>query len=416
VSIRRKRIGAIEYYTGKKFDALVSEYELRETMLQIYPADKKLHLISFSSYLSHVSLASRILLAALTGMRDTEHGLLREGCHEIRTDNLLGNIHFLKGETTKTSKDRTAYWVTSPVIEQAIKAATSIALLRKKAAMIYCMHDSLGLEKQFLFPLTSDPWIGGTGPGGLIQNNSVPIKSGSLINMLLNTPNLLSDDLLRITSEDLKNATRMNPDLNMARFRVNEPWKLGWHQFRRTFVCLALDAGVTLPTLSWQLKHSNTNMTLYYGSNYFSFPMDEKLKQEFEKAQLEILLIKFNDLESANYLTAKEINKDSVLRTIRTYDRKSLKKAMLEGKIAIKNTALGVCTNPAPCEYGGWENVTECVKCANGLILKSNQPRLRKMLEIIDGDLAECDSRDILLTQSLDAQKIAILEALNAIN
>lgn len=416
--IQRKKgkvVNAIEYYTGRNFNELVSDHKVREAMLHVIPLDKELRVFDLSSYLSHVAMASRILIAAFTGMRDKEHGLLLGDCHVVRQDDFLGDVHFLKGVTTKTVKDRTAYWVASPAVEQAVKSALSISELRKDAAVLCFKHDACESKKLYLFPLTSEPWIGGRHKKDLLANTSILVKTGALYDRLKYTPNLFPGDFLKITKEDIENAIRMTPDLDLKKFSINALWRLSWHQFRRTFVCLALGSGISLPTVSWQLKHRSILQTLYYGNNYFSMPLDPHLKKEFEIAQLEVLLLKCKELNGEEYITANGIRKDSVLRSIRSFDEKTLAKELKDGRVAIKNTALGVCTNPSPCEYGGWENVSECVNCTNGLILKANKPRVIKMLNIVESDLAQCDEKHFLYSQSLLAQKMAIMEALNAI-
>ncbi|MFZ6638549.1 hypothetical protein ACO0LL_02355 [Undibacterium sp. TC4M20W] len=410
------RTGCVEYYSGKKFHDLTSEYGVHDIMMSTNPPNTILRLASMSSYLTNVGYAARMLIAAFTGMRDKEHVLLRRECHSVREDEMLGAVHFITGSTTKTIKDKSAYWVTSPSVEIAIKAAISISLLREKTAIKYCEYNPTRSNKSYLFPPSSEPWLGyAEASKNLFKDSAISVRFGGIDKMKGSCPHLLPFDLLKITKEDLEEAIRMTPDLNLKKYKIDEPWNLSWHQFRRSFVCNALSAGVTLPALCWQLKHAGPAMTLHYGKNYFSKPLDPELKKEFENAQIEISRIKVKELAGENFVAANGINKNSVLRTLNSYEGDSFKAAILNGSIAIKNTALGVCTNPLPCEFGGWDNVSECVTCAKGLIQKSNQGRMEKMLEIVESDLAECRENDSLLIQSLNAQKNAIVEALYAI-
>lgn len=412
---KRRALSFIETQTGKKFSELAVEYGVKEVMSQVLPKDKNLYICNISSYLSNVSLAAQILIGALTGMRNIEHGLLRKSCHVIRDDEVLGRVHFLIGKTTKTKRDSHAYWITSSATEIAIKAASAISTLRTNSTNTSSDHKTEDDDSSFLFTATSEPWTY-TNRKKSSAKNPIPATLKALSNRLETFPHLLPPQLLNITIEDLEASLRLNPDLDLNKFRVNAPWPLAWHQFRRTLACNAIGDGVSLSSMAWQLKHSRTAMTLHYANNYFSVPMDKSLKKEFEDAQVEISRIKLAEMNSDKYLTAEGINKNSVLRTAKSFNGESFPIAVLDGRINIKNTALGVCTNPSPCEFGGWENVSECVRCANGLIYKANRPRINRMLEIIDADLADCnDVKDFLLIESLNAQKKALVEALNAI-
>lgn len=415
VSNKRKRISIFEYYTAKNFNELAIEYGVRSTMMEVFPGNKKLFITGLSSYFSHVACAAQILIAALTGMRNIEHGLLFKNCLRVREDKLLGRVFFIKGLTTKTMVDRDAYWVTSAMVENAVNAASSISKMRITSAIKYSGYTVSESQKSYLFPPTSEPWVGGSNQKRKFRKNSVPIRFGALRYMLEICIHLLPENLLRITAEDLDIATRITPDLDRNKFRIDAPWPLAWHQLRRTFVCNALSAGVSLSSISWQMKHAGTAMTLHYGANYFCTPIDKRLKKEFEEAQVEFSRIKITELQSEEFVAANRIDKNTVLRTINSFEGNSFKTAVLDGRIAIKATALGICTNPSPCQFGGWENVAECVRCAQGLIKKNNRNRIEKMLEIVETDLSECSEKDLLLSQSLNAQKNAILEALRVI-
>lgn len=412
---KKKRISIFEYYIGKNFNDLAIEYGIRGAIMEVFPAKKKLHIAGLSSYFSHVAFAAQILIAALTGMRNIEHGLLSRNCLKVREDKSLGRVFFISGSTTKTMVDRDANWVTSAMVENAVNAASSISKMRITSAIKYSGYTVSDSQKSFLFPPTSEPWIGGTSQKRKFRENSIPIRFGAMRYIMEKCIHLFPENLLKITAEDLDIAIRITPDLDRNRFQIGEPWPLAWHQLRRTFVCNALSAGVSLSSISWQIKHAGTAMTLHYGANFFCAPIDKRLKKEFEEAQVEFSRIKITELQSEEFVAANRIDKNTVLRTINSFEGNSFKTAVLDGRIAIKATALGICTNPSPCQFGGWENVAECVKCAQGLIKKTNRNKIEKMLEIVETDLSECSEKDLLLSQSLNAQKNAILEALRVI-
>lgn len=84
----------------------------------------------FAKYLSLVQFAGMMDVAAFTLMRIEEVSSLRMNCLVWHDDPVYGRIPLIQAETTKTDPDDEALWITSPSIEPAIRAMTSIAKLR----------------------------------------------------------------------------------------------------------------------------------------------------------------------------------------------------------------------------------------------------------------------------------------------
>lgn len=366
---------------------------------------------TMGTYLRALSLACRLLLAALSGMRKTEHGALRTDCLERRTDALLGEVLLIRGETTKTIRDRSAYWITSAPADRAIEAANSVASLRRYASR-KDPRQSRPPGRPLLFPWCTDPW------GQLAGANTMAVNADAAVSSTLSRDSmgmLFSTEQLRITAEDFAQATRLTPDLDATVFYEGAIWRLSWHQFRRTLVCLALGSGVSLPSLAWQLKHCGVAMTQHYGTNYFNVPADPTLRREFELAQIELLLVHGLELAKDDYVSAAG-KKQVAIQLLTENDERSLLKAAKTGALAFKRTALGVCTNPEPCTYGGWEDVSHCSDCTRALVDRNNQVAIKSFLDVVEADLEACAADDVVLRGSLEAQRNAALKALNAIS
>ena len=417
-SSTRRNIGALEHFSGKQFEAWLDDLQLREPITNlISPAS--LGPRTLGAYLTCVALASRILVCALSGMREQEHRTLERDCHEVRDDSLLGPVHLIRGRTTKTLQQRTAYWVSCSLAETAISAARSISTLRAEYAEKFRELNAHGgaIKTNLLFDRSSDPWFGAMHHAYAANVNPDATKAGGLSNLLESAENQLFDPIqMTITKSDLHQALRLSPDLNREKFLVGKPWPLAWHQFRRTLVCLALGSGVSLPAMAWQLKHAGPAMTMYYGNNYFDLPQDKALGEAFANAQLDMLCIKGGELTSDAYFPTIQGHTHPLIRVLNVADTKTMRKLAREGKVSIRDTAIGVCTNLDPCSYGGWEHITECIECVHALASTRNKGRLTNMADIIDADIAACAKEDVLLKESLEAQRNAVNTALSIID
>jgi hypothetical protein len=415
---KTRYIGALEHCTGKRLQQLAADHGVLELILDlIEPGNRELRVRDLSGYLSHVTLAARILIAALSAMRDKEHGALRVNCYETREDPLLGTVCLLKGRTTKTQQDAAAYWVTSSLAGRAVACALSIANLRADAAEASPKFNTEDVDRDAgnLFGRITDPWTGGIAYNEAATINAEVTVSRIALNRLEQHSKLFDPRQLTLTQEDLAQALRLTPELDPEKFFVGAVWPLAWHQFRRTLVCLALGSGVSLASMAWQLKHAGPAMTQHYGNNYFRIQMDPTLRKEFERTQIEMLLVQGMELTGDDYVPTTGGKKEIVIRLITQSDEKALEKAARDGNLAFKRTALGVCTNPEPCPFGGWEHIAECLGCGNALACRKNKQRIERMIEIVEADLAECGANDTLLRDSLVAQHRAAQEALRVI-
>lgn len=415
---RISRNTALERATGRSFFEHAAQRGVRSVIEKTISRDLQANtsVKTLGVYLGVVSLASRLLLAALSGMRKSEHGGLRMDCLERRTDPLLGEVFLVRGQTTKTIRDNSAYWITSAPAARAIEAAKSISLLREfssrkdpRRKRANRPHAPATLS---LFSWNTDPWSPLVGEETLSINENAVASSGLRQEDIAV---LFDEKQLQISAEDLAQAIRLTPDLDPKIFYEGAIWRPAWHQFRRTLVCLALGGGISLPTLAWQLKHCGIAMTQHYGTNYFNVPANQALRKEFEMAQIELLLVRGLELAQDEYVSAAG-KKQIAIRLLSENDERALTKVAQSGALAFKRTALGVCTNPDPCTYGGWEDVSHCSDCTKALVSRKSKASIQKFIAIVEADLEVCKGTDLVLRASLEAQRSAALKALNAIS
>ncbi|MDN6883827.1 hypothetical protein QMO14_09490 [Variovorax sp. CAN2819] len=404
---------ALECVTGRSFLEHAMKLGIKDVLEKTLSRNlhKTTGVRTIGTYLKSVSLACRLLLAALSGMRRTEHGTLHTDCLERRTDALLGEVLLVRGETTKTLRDKSTYWITSAPADRAIEAAKSVSSLRRYGLRKDPRRSPPAKGPTLLFPWCTDPWTRLLGEDTR-SVNAAAVSSSTLSRDMLN---MLDTEQLRMTTQDVAQAMRLTPDLDTAVFYEGAIWRLSWHQFRRTLVCLALGAGVSLPSLAWQLKHCGVAMTQHYGTNYFNVPADRALRREFEMAQIELLLVRGLELTKDDYVSAVG-KKQVAVHLLSENDERSLVKAAKAGALAFKRTALGVCTNPDPCTYGGWEDVSHCADCTKALVDRNNKVAIKAFLNVVEADLEACRAADVVLRGSLEAQRDAALKALNAIS
>ncbi|HUD40580.1 MAG TPA: hypothetical protein VMR06_01125 [Dokdonella sp.] len=409
------RIGALDMYAGGSFRQLAEKFGVLGEIESLTESKRTLGTQQFGTYLTTVALAARILVAAFSAARDEEHAGFRRDCLETRDDEVIGRIFLLSGATKKTKKDKRAYWITSSVSEKAVKAAASVAALRAcEAASNPKYKGLLSTKIKPLFPRVTDPWIGRTDVLQSLSAAGLTVRAMSTLSVVLRvSKKLLDEKELVIQKEDLEQALRLDPDLNPERFAVGKRWPLAWHQFRRTFVCLAAGAGVSIASTAWQLKHVGPWMALHYRRNYFDLHVDPDLADEFARAQVEILLIRGQELADSDFVPLSRRDKSIAVRLLTGIEERALRQAAEEGRFALRETGPGLCTNPDPCPYGGWEDVAKCVGCAFGYAQRSKRPLVKRMQALIEADLEECQPGEELVAESLAVQLHAIKEILD---
>lgn len=346
----------------------------------------------FSQYLDVVSKAGLAYLLNFSLMRVEEAWNLRSDCLLVEHDEKFGDIHLLRGETTKTDQDADARWPVSKSVELAVEAMKHIAGLRMRCAR---ERDGIGLTQEdqanpYLISYQYEPWSRGKSKPYHIRPSSLGYDY-----ILSRFPLLLDTKELTITEEDLRIARKIAPTLNPDKFKVGLPWTFGWHQLRRTGAVnmLSLEL-VDESSLQFILKHSSRAMTLYYGRNHSRLNLSQETQTMFIKTMYEELARELCNLHQSQLVSPLGVErKADIVQFIKEKDVRELSKLARQGKVGARPIRAGFCVKNRPCPYGGHEAISHCLGngdgkgCPDLLIDTTKESDLRAYEATIDEQL-----------------------------
>lgn len=352
-----------------------------------------------SSYLTLVQIAGLTYVANFTLQRRSELASLRADCLQWE-DLPSGRIPIICGETTKTESDSDARWPTSPSVEIAIRALTSIAKMRMGAAIAHpnIRPSQNDQSNPYLFDRSFEPWI--LGPS-YRQRYSVRPHLGHLKSYVDRFPRLFDSRELQVREEDLHMAKMLSPNLRADRgFAIGQNWPLGFHQLRRTgAVNMFASGALSDSSVQFQMKHSSRMMTAYYGRGHASLRFNESVSDELVLAMYETMACNMKESVEARYVSplGQDRKQNIVVNVIAHRDLKSLAAAGQRGEISFRETRLGACAKVGDCAFGGIESIARCgggdgtSPCADALFDRAKAPsihgqlnELRQMLEKTD--------------------------------
>lgn len=335
--------------------------ELLETWVGPFACIKGEKQISkLSQYLSLVSMAGLAYLTNFSLMRIEEAWNLRSDCLIVEKDERFGDIHILRGETTKTDADSDARWPVSPSAALAIDAMKHIASMRMRCAR---ERDDIGLTPEdlsnpYLNSYQYEPWSRGKHKS--YRTRPMPWNYQQFLNYF---PLLLDRGQLTVQEDDIRIARLIPPGLDKETFKVGQPWRIGWHQLRRTGAVNMLSSDlVDESSLQLLLKHLTRVMTLYYGRNHARLALSEEARVLFLKTMYEEVARNLRKLSSPAFVSPLgSSRKESIVTFIRDADAISLEKAARLGKVGARRIRAGFCVNHLPCPYGGIEAIANCL-------------------------------------------------------
>ncbi|WP_147487716.1 hypothetical protein [Burkholderia pseudomallei] len=377
----------------------------------------------FSSYLSLVSFAGLAYIANFTLQRKEEAASLRTSCLQWEQDEKLGRVPIICGETTKTDPDADARWVASPSVEMAVEVLTSISRLRMMcdAENPEIQPATSDLEDPYLFSTATEPWgfsLGWARPYG------IRVQLDDLKGVMQRYPLLFDEEQLRITSEDLKIARRLTPNLPEEEFAVGKVWPLAWHQYRRTGAVNMFASGVISDSSMQQLmKHSSRLMPLYYGQGHTRLHLNEEVEQAVVKAMYESMAHKLKNVVSDRFVSPHSAErKDAiVVNLLSAKDVKDLVAWAKAGKVSFREHRLGGCMKAGPCEYGGVESVARCgggeggKPCSDVVYDREKEPHVRAQLHQVTAEMKQL-SKEHPRYAALAAEREAMENFLNVIS
>jgi len=196
------------------------------------------------------------MIHAFSGMRDGECYSLQYNCLQTRKFKGRRTLRLIGYTTKLVDSKKETYWITSPEIELAIKAAQYICQL------VAC-HTGHPAEDTHLFPCLSH--LNFSIGNCRVSNSEIIVANlkNAVFNYIFE-----KDFRFIIIPEDLELLSRIDFIRNWSsdsRFNAGNVWPLASHQFRRSLAVYALSSKlVSLTSLKRQLQHISLAMTLYY--------------------------------------------------------------------------------------------------------------------------------------------------------
>lgn len=341
----------------------IEEYGLKVLFNTWIEESRNFSLSNISSYLSLVGMAGIAYITNFSLMRISEAHSLKYGCF---TKEVVDGqeVCLINGSTSKTIRDSNACWVVPSSVEKAVKALEVICELRfNYAKQKFGITEDIANFQPYLATFSFEPWSTRDNDIESLYRINKPRKYFEIIKRWENFFDL---EELKITEEDLRIARQMTDNLDEDAFKIGQVWQLAWHQLRRTGAVNMIASGmVSDKSLQFQLKHSNSVMSMYYANNFhkFKFKLDESLGVLYFQEKHQNNVRKNEALVDKRFISPHgEKRKAQIIAPITEKDHKTLLKMSEKGNLNYRETFLGGCTKKGePCPYGGITNIVTCM-------------------------------------------------------
>lgn len=335
------------------------------------------------SFLRITQSCVRVLCHAFSGMRVSEVAMLSNDCLEWHDIPGLGRTPFLRGFTTKIEQynySKPTYWVTSPELEAAIRVGGKISRI---CEMFFLKSSKQKFDTVPLFPSVNPSM---SDLDNHVHHN-LPLfgvaATLSDINEHVVECRITEDDIRELEVFDMFRDWR-----NEESFEIGAAWPLATHQFRRSLAVYASKTGlVSLPSISVQFKHMSLSMTMLYGENAsFAVNMIDK-DHDDSHANQALFVEEFNQLLrvdqainfNSNVIHASGRLSGGVGKIIQTLkdkdempewlaDRKETERRFIQGQQSYRETIVGGCANPNPCDKAGLGGISACPECEHSIL------------------------------------------------
>lgn len=324
-----------------------------------------------SQYFNAIGLVGGAYLQCFSAMRHSEIMSLRCGCLSIENDPILGEIHILSGETTKTTQDDDARWLAAPTVALAVEAMSIVARWR---AGIAAELEGVSLTSQdkvnpYLIQRGREPWIRGGGSTHRYRSAALRPSGNEMTRWAAKVPGLFEEESLRITEEDATYVRRFSANADMSKYGEGCVWNLTSHQYRRTAAVMMGASQVSLEAQQYQFKHLTRNQSAYYRRGFQSLRLNRTLTYELVQVRYEMVSLELGLLNGPEYVSPiSPARKDEILNFHEFCSGDDLQKAIKKGHLAVKQTLFGVCTRRDRCPYGGHDNIAHCTDCNDALL------------------------------------------------
>ena len=349
------------------FDDTADKFDLSDLLSRWVGRSNSEGLTRLTSYLSLIQFAGLAYICNFSLMRIEEASSLRLGCLDWEDDEKLGRIPILIGETTKTVQDSDARWPTSPSVQVAIDAMSSVARLRMRCAEQNPVVSPTEGDKAnpYLYDRSYEPWA----PGHITSSYAIRKRTPYYKYVFDAFPNLFDKEKLKITQEDIKIAKLVTPTLNLDEFQVGTTWPLAWHQLRRTGAVNMFASGIlSNSSMQYLMKHRNRLMPLYYGKEHTKLCLNNEARDLVLNSMYEVMGKEIQGLLSDSFVSPYGDKRKEmiVVNLVTESDAKKFSDSAKRGEISFRSMRLGGCMKRDPCPYGGYESISHCTGSDGG--------------------------------------------------
>ncbi|MDC6379791.1 hypothetical protein BW687_006300 [Pseudomonas graminis] len=368
------------------FAKAVDEYGLTEIVAKY----KLLNMNHFTRYMTLVQYCCKMMIHIFSGMRNSEAYSIDLGGYEARHES-YGKVCSLIGVTTKLLTGTASFterWITSPEVEPAMRAASSIA------GIVYRFNDCVGGKALFVssaylpFARNLYDWPSAGTAEEIALASLEPSRYESQLPEILIT----EDDRRELEMTDFSRDWSAQ-----KKFDIGKKWPLSVHQIRRSLcVYAARSELVTLPSLKMLMKHITSQMTLYYMKG---FALSEDLINPSRHHVMHDVLREAPYAESILY--AKEIlmseeklwgsggkylNNSHFIDGVNVVESwETTQKQFKAGQLSYRGTMTGGCMSSAVCHKRGFVDPLGCVGCSEGVLISWKVERAYNMqLEYVE--------------------------------
>ena len=330
-------------------------------------------------YFGAIGVVGTAYLQCFSGMRIAEALSLRSNCLSVEHDPLLGNIHILSGETSKTIQDSDARWITASTATLAVEAMSAVSRWRTDIAVELGTIPLTAEDRAnpYLVQRAYEPWVN-RGPKAHALAPSFRPDNQDISVWDKRVPGLFEAEALRITADDASYVQRFSANADLTKYGEGCIWYFTSHQYRRSIQVYMAASGVSLPARQYQLKHITSAQSGYYSQGHQNLRLNRRFGQELLSVRYELVAVDAALLNGPEYVSPHgEARKSEVLRFFDVSSRDEITKAQKKGQLTVRQTVVGICT-ARRCEYGGFDNYVHCTHCVDGLMDKRKRGVMEK--------------------------------------
>lgn len=333
-------------------------------------------------YFNAVGLVGMAYVQCFSGMRRSESQSLRCNCLSVEHDPLLGDVHVLSGETTKTTEDNDARWLTAPTVSLAVEAMSIVARWRTNIA-VELGDVSLTPEDRtnpYLIQRACEPWAKGQEALDTYRPIARRPQGYEIARWTERVPGLFEEGDLRVTEDDSTYVRRFSANADLEKYGEGCVWHFTSHQYRRTAAVMMGASQVSLESQQYQFKHLTRNQSAYYRRGFQSLRLNRTFSYELVEARYEMVSVELGLLNGPEYVSPiSPARKDEILNFHAVSNGDDLQKAIKKGHLAVKQTLFGVCTRRDSCPYGGHDNIAHCPDCNDALLSKRKRSGVEQL-------------------------------------